>query len=56
MSRRYPELLLEKLIAQQGTGPVNLNKVRAEFADLWPDDESIEAFQVFLDENRASST
>jgi hypothetical protein len=44
----YKRLSLDKLIAQQGTGPVNLDKVREEFADLWADDESIETFQAFL--------
>lgn len=48
----YKRHSIEELVAQQGASPADLEAIRAEFADLWPDDASIEEFQAFLQESR----
>lgn len=48
----YKHHTIEELISQQGAGVNRLEDIRKEFGDLWPDDESIEQFQAFLNEVR----
>lgn len=52
----YSKFTLEELAAQQGVGPIDLDSLRKEFGDLWPDDISIQDFQSFLSDIRESES
>ena len=47
-----PPKPLEQIAAEQGVGPFDVEAARQQAAGIWPEDESLDDFTVWLRESR----